>query len=440
MQNKRFLGLFILLCISFAIMQGQNIEIKDFKKLHHTWFQKKTYTTQKQKACLDFFTLEDGFTFLANGKDEIAAEKGNDRWSLEVPHHTRSIVIKHEKLGQITWLVPGKPLRKKKHYEASLNTLSWDEAYELDRQWLVFHLSPQNALLWVDSIPQKIRTGMAQLQLPLGRHTYKVATPFYEEQEDTLVLSKESRKVITVNLQPTYAFLSVHTDYPSLQIYIDGEWAGKQKAVSGRLSEGIHHVRVMQGKRCYYEDWIHLGKAEKRLLKLEKQDFVSSTKRFRRIGKDGKPMEVSDSVVTTPVELATTDSTYQILINREALGEGSWQGELPEGDYAIQTRKDSIESSPIWVHAEHGEKQIWNLPVPETGYGTLSIHCNEIDAEIWIARRCVGLTPYIVEQMPAGKPVSITLRKKGFKEETQTVVPPVNNIMNVTFKLKKDGK
>jgi hypothetical protein len=42
--------------------------------------------------------------------------------------------------------------------------------------------------------------------------------------------------------------------------------------------------------------------------------------------------------------------------------------------------------------------------------------------------------------MPAGKPVSITLRKKGFKEETQTVVPPVNNIMNVTFKLKKDGK
>jgi hypothetical protein len=438
MLNKRNLIGCLLLWLIFTPLRAQLFEVSNFRQLRNYWPLESKYQTNKTMAYLDFITTEDGFTFLANGREKVEAEKGDEGWTLLVPHRTRWIVIQHEKLGQYTWQVPKKPLKKKKHYQASLRTISTEESYQLDHQWLVFRLSPSNALLWVDSIPHKVRTGEVQMLLPLGSHSYRVESPFYKEVEDTLQLSNSERRVINIDLQPMYAYLSVQSVYPDADIYVDGAWIGRKEAVSPRLTEGTHQVKIMWGAICLYDESVFVAKAEKRELKLTKSElYPRSYKQKPLVTAVLNKDSLGRKIPTTPVELTAPDETYQILVNREVVGNGNWTGSLPEGDYAVQTRKEEMESHVFWLHAVGSEKLLMNLPVPQTAYGALSIHSNVIDAEIWIANKQVGITPFIVEHLPAGKPCRITLRKLGYKEASQTVVPPENNITNVSIKLKK---
>ena len=147
--------LLLLFTFHFSLFTStaQEMHIVEFKKLKKGPFNMKHVVTSKQEAILDLKTSEKGFSFKADGKQDIAAEEGEGILTLKTPDKTAFIVVEHADYGQLTWKVPVKKgLRRKKHYTAILQTFSPDKEYKLQKQWVIFEIQPQDAILTLSLI------------------------------------------------------------------------------------------------------------------------------------------------------------------------------------------------------------------------------------------------------------------------------------------------
>ena len=144
-MQKRLLGILLIAILSLPCV-AQKISIGQFKRVKFDFAKKKMYPVDKKMATLDLKTDEKGFTFKADGKTEIAAQEGDGQITLLAPHKTAFILVKHPEYGQLIWKVPGKGLRKKKHYQAIMQTDKPGKEYKLSKQWVVFQVIPENAI------------------------------------------------------------------------------------------------------------------------------------------------------------------------------------------------------------------------------------------------------------------------------------------------------
>lgn len=433
-------------------LYAQQIEVKDFKKLGKPWLGKRTYSVDKKFATLDFFTEEEGFTFLADAKILVEPQAGEGCITLLLPHKTRFVQVNHPKHGTLVWKVPKKFLKRKKHYQAVLQVCSADEEFRLKEQWVVFKVSPRNVMVWVDSTLVSTRNGEASFYLPLGTHSYKVESPFYRAVKDSFNLDETARKVIELELRPLYSYLTVSVPWSEAEIFVDGNSIGNGEATSGRLMAGRHQVEVRCGNGLTCSRNISLGEVEKKHVVFEAKDFsvpdrkiifaaeeklvVDSISSISALASSIVP--VSDSTrLAAPVRIMAPASDISILLNREVIGTGEWQGKLAFGEYALQTRIDSLESTVTWLSVNDSRMKEINLSVPQIAYGMLNIQSNVEDAEVWINGEKRGYTPCVVKQLPAGIRCKVSLRKYGYKEVSEYIVPPRNNIMDITIRLKK---
>jgi hypothetical protein len=261
-MQKRLLGILLIAILSLPCV-AQKISIGQFKRVKFDFAKKKMYPVDKKMATLDLKTDEKGFTFKADGKTEIAAQEGDGQITLLAPHKTAFILVKHPEYGQLIWKVPGKGLRKKKHYQAIMQTDKPGKEYKLSKQWVVFQVSPENAILQVDSTVALVRNGTAQFHLPLGKHGYHAEAPFFEELSDSVEVIDSVKLVVPVVLQSVYSYLTVRLPFADGRIFIDGQPVGVKEATSGHLQPGDHHLIVMRKETCYIDSVVNLRKGEK---------------------------------------------------------------------------------------------------------------------------------------------------------------------------------
>lgn len=444
--NKRYL-LFLLVSVWAVLpLLAQSVSVEGFKKLHRNWLLQKSYTTDKQHAVLDFFTAEKGFTFMANGNTPVEAQEGEGCLTLLVPHRTRFILITHDKFGQVVWKVPLKYLKKKKHYQAQLLTFTPDEEYTLQKQWVVFRIHPEKAWLQVDSAFHTPRKGVVELFLPVGKHTYRVEAPFFDTVQDTIELTENGRLEVEVSLSPSYSFLNVYTPYPDAEIRVDGVFLGNYQACSNKLSEGRHKVEVTVGDKLLCTQYVHIGRGEMKNLSLTVDDFQPyAAKPAERM--PDVPVKIQEVVqqesspehvpTKAMVLITAPQADTEILINRDYVGKGSWQGELPEGTYALQSRQEGVDSPVYWLKIIDSRKKEITLPVPYVACGMISISSNVTDAEVWVDGKLRGLSPCVIGRIPAGKACQVMLRKDGYKESYKKIIPQPNSLMEVEMKMKK---
>ena len=130
------------------------------------------------------------------------------------------------------------------------------------------------------------------------------------------------------------------------------------------------------------------------------------------------------------------DTLTTILVNREKMGEGKWDGTLQKGLYAISTEKDGMESATQYLWVETSFEQTINLSAPQSAYGMLSVQSNMVDAEILINGIPSGKTPTIIRNLPADHTYEVKLRKSGHKEVTKLITILGNEMNNLTINLK----
>ena len=448
-MQKRLLGILLIAILSLPCV-AQKISIGQFKRVKFDFAKKKMYPVDKKMETLDLKTDEKGFTFKADGKTEIAAQEGDGQITLLAPHKTAFILVKHPEYGQLIWKVPGKGLRKKKHYQAIMQTDKPGKEYKLSKQWVVFQVIPENAILQVDSTVALVRDGTAQFELPLGKHGYHAEAPFYEELSDSVEVVDSAKLVVPVVLQSVYSYLTVKLPIAEGLIFIDSEPIGKGEATSGHLQPGDHHLIVMQKETCFADTVINMGVGEKKVLALKASDLRARPLMARAINpqpiEEVKDSTVTDSLAAVPqdslkalVTITAPDAETQIWLNREPLAYGKWEGQLGIGFYSVSTVKEGLESKPIFLWVDDTLPKVVDLSLPKASYGVLNIHSNVVGATILINRVEVGVTPCILENLPATVACKILLKKKGYRDAAITVMPVPNDMLNVEINMKPDN-
>ena len=448
-MQKRLLGILLIAILSLPCA-AQKISIGQFKRVKFDLATQKLLPVDKKMATLDLKTDEKGFTFKADGKTEIAAQEGDGQITLLAPHKTAFILVKHPEYGQLIWKVPGKGLRKKKHYQAIMQTDKPGKEYKLSKQWVVFQVIPENAILQVDSTVALVRDGTAQFELPLGKHGYHAEAPFYEELSDSVEVVDSAKLVVPVVLQSVYSYLTVKLPIAEGLIFIDSEPIGKGEATSGHLQPGDHHLIVMQEETCLADTVFNMGVGEKKILALKASDLRARPLMARAINpqpiEEVKDSTVTDSLAAVPqdslkalVTITAPDEETQIWLNREPLAYGKWEGQLGIGFYSVSTLKEGLESKPIFLWVDDTLPKVVDLSLPKASYGVLNIHSNVVGATILINRMEVGVTPCILENLPATVACKILLKKKGYRDAAITVMPVPNDMLNVEINMKPDN-
>ena len=451
-MQKRLLVI-LLIAVLFLPCAAQKISIGQFKRVKFDLATRKFLPVDKKMATLDLKTDEKGFTFKADGKTPIAAQEGDGQITLLAPHKTAYLLVEHPDYGQLMWKVPGKGLRKKKHYQAIMQTDKPGKEYKLSKQWVVFQVIPENAILQVDSTVALVRNGLAQFHLPLGKHGYHVEAPFYEELSDTVEVVDSAKIVVPVVLQSVYSYLTVKLPVLEGHIYVDGQPIGKGEATSGRLQPGDHQVLVTQNETCYVDTVVNLGIGEKRVLTLQASDLWVRPLMARAVT-PGVLKEAADSTVTDSTAMAANvpldslkaqvtitapDEETQIWLNREPLAYGKWEGKLALGFYIVSTLKEGLESKPIFLYVDDTLPKVLDMSLPKASYGVLNIHSNVVGATIILNQVEVGITPCILENLPATVACRIVLKKEGYHDAKLTVMPVPNDMLDVELNMKPDN-
>ena len=444
--------LFTLTACCFFTASAQEMHIVEFKKLKKGPFNIKHVVSSKQEAILDLKTSEKGFSFMANGKQEIAAEEGEGILTLKTPDKTAFIVVKHADYGQLTWKVPQKKgLRRKKHYTATLQTFSPDKEYKLQEQWVIFEIQPEDAILTIDSTMTTIHGGRKQLYLPIGKHAWLAEAPFHQEEKDTVELTDEGRQIVKIALQPIYSYLSVKTALEGCDILVDGQLIGQTRGTSGHLREGSHRLIVMKDSLCYYDADFTIGWREKKTIELTADDLHPVSIRkvqpwlYASVAKDSVKADslATDSavnaalIIKAPVSIKALDDFTSIWVNRELKGYGSWEGELEPGFYLISTEKEGLESrtTSLWVTDASPVKL--ELLAPMDSYGMLNVQCNVIGADIYINGKHAGTTPCVIKDLLADSNCEVRVEKAGFSKAVKMVKVVGNDLTHVKMELKK---
>jgi hypothetical protein len=193
-----------------------------------------------------------------------------------------------------------------------------------------------------------------------------------------------------------------------------------------------------------------LDEAVTRILALKASDLRARPLMARAI--NPQPIEeVKDSTVTdslaavpqdslkAPVTITAPDAETQIWLNREPLAYGKWEGQLGIGFYSVSTLKEGLESKPIFLWVDDTLPKVVDLSLPKASYGVLNIHSNVVGATILINRVEVGVTPCILENLPATVACKILLKKKGYRDAAITVMPVPNDMLNVEINMKPDN-
>ena len=450
---RRILTLLLLTGLLIPAM-AQKIGVEGFKKVKKDLLNQTPLPVDKTQATMDFLTDEKGFTFKADGKIDVQPEEGDGKITVLTPHKTKFLLIKHPDYGQYTWKVPGKGLKKKKHYQANLLSDKPGKEYKLAKQWVVFQVDPENAIIQVDSTTILTRDGHAQFNVTIGKHPYRVDSPFHEAVEDTLEVNDSVKLILPVVLQSFYSYINVKLPMTDAVVFVDGFPIGKGESTSGHLHTGDHRLQVYRLNECYYDSVFNIRKAEKRVIELTYADLKPRPKiaKMAVAAQVPEPVvadtlaAVSDSLAAdslhagpqyAQVTITAPDDSTQIWLNRELMAVGKWEGQLELGYYTVNTQKEGLESKtiPFWV--DDTLPKLLDLSAPQASYGLLNVHSNVIGATVKVNGVEVGQTPCVIENLPASKTCQLLLTKRGYFDAQAELTPIGNDMLDVELKMRK---
>lgn len=428
----------------FPVM-AQRMHVEDFGRYKKPFLHKASFTTDKRQALLDFFTNEKGFQFFVEDAP-VAATEGEGMVTLALPHRTGSLIIKHPVYGQLAWKVPNGVLKKKKHYHAYLHTESLEKEFRQQKQWALISTVPERAIVYVDTVIHPLLDGNLSLYLPLGRHVCRIESPFYQTLNDTIELTDIVRFEKRYVLQPFYAYLTVETDWPDARICLDGDSLGLQRVETSRLMPGRYRLTVNQSDSLYYEQWLELANAERKVVDLHGIELRPFPQLGQSIEMSGFPDEVlADSMASdglqeqsgqwADVHITAFDADTEIWLNRERVGQGEWRGNLAPGFYAVSSRKEGLDSRTDFFWVDAGKSVELNLISPLADYGLLNVSCDEVDATVFLNGLAIGSAPCVLRNLPVGRTYRVRL-VKGRKAAETLVRLRGNDIVNVKLKLK----
>lgn len=320
----------------------------------------------------------------------------------------KTLKIKHSRLGNVEVHTAdyGITVEALHTYKIVLQGTALPSDNTITTQYLVFDISPKDAMLTVNGTPWPLIDGIAQKMVDFGTYEYRIEAKDYHTITGKVDVYDPDKKVIEKkSLAPAFGYLKIDGDKNILSkasVFIDNAKVLETLQAPQRLGSGQHEVRILHPMYQAYQQTVTIKDNETYTLKVN--------------------LNANYANVTLKV-----DADAEIWVNGEKKGIRSWTGNLEAGNYIMECRMKDCKST--WVQKNITADmtgQAIQLEVPQPLMGMLVLNSTPAMAEIYIDGERKGETPMRINKLTVGKH-SLRLVKQGYK--------PVNKSFNI-----EDGK
>lgn len=266
------LFVFLSFVVLWNAVTAQTMSVDSFRLLE-TDMTANTYgTTERDQngevaALIKVVTSETGFVFDGGMMGIVkTVQKTGEIW-VYVPYGLQKITISHQQLGILRDYYFPVSIEKARTYELKLTTGTVRTIVEqtTTSQFVLFKVSPQNAVVFIDDDdPRSLDSdGMLSVRLNKGTHSYRItATSYISESGAFEVQSEKITKEIS--LKSAKASLMVNTEQDA-EIWINDKKMGTG-SWTGSLEAGIYLVETRKPSHRSIKEEITLGQQEQRNL------------------------------------------------------------------------------------------------------------------------------------------------------------------------------
>ena len=420
---KRYVFLTLVLLL-FVGASAQNIFVKSFQPLPmdltaSSLEGKRIDQNGEVAALIKVMTTETGFVFEGGTLGIVDSQQRVGEIWVWVPRGLRKITILHQQLGGLRDYRFPVEIEAERTYEMVLTTGRVETIVkETDnQQFLVFNITPKDAIVTVNNISWPVVDGVAQKLVDLGEYEYRIEASDYHPYAGRVKVSDPDNKVVLpVTLQPAFGFLKIEGDNSILSdasIYIDNANGSEALRSAVKLGSGNHKVRVAHPRYKLYEQSVTIVDNETKTLTIN--------------------MNVNFSRVTLVV-----DDDAEIWVNDEFMGIRSWTGELEIGNCTMECRKANHRSTVVKraiTEDMNGDTITLQAPTPVTG--TLVVSSNPPMAKIFIDGEVRGESPLRLNNITVGKHV-VRLKKDGYAPLMKTVIIEEDKTLTLNETLEPD--
>lgn len=346
-MKKNLLLLFFLLSSVF-LLNAQNISVESFQvlpidKLTSSPEEKRIDQNGEVAALIKVVTTQQGFLFEGGSLGVVDTRQEQGEIWVWVPRGLRKITIKHQQLGVLRDYYFPVEIEAERTYKMVLSTIKVEKAVKpagspsmVKQQYLVFRITPPNALLEVDGERWEVDAdGTAMRFVNLGTYSYRVHAPNYHFHAGTVTVSDPDNTVkVTVEL-PSISCVEVTFE-------VDGEaeiWLNNEKKGLGEwrgaLDKGIYTLECKQFGHETTQTTVEITEA------MAGQTITLSAP---------KPIYGSLNVESTPV-------SAMVYIDGKEMGEApKYLDEILIGDHEVKLTIDGYAVYKEWVVIEKGER------------------------------------------------------------------------------------
>ena len=404
---------FTLFFVFFGLLiQAQSISVKSFQALPTDMTAssiegKRIDQNGQVAALIKVVTNETGFVFEGGTLGIVGTQQRVSEIWVWVPRGLRKISIMHPQLGQLRDYRFPIEIEAERTYEMVLTTDKLEVVVKKTtrEQFLVFEITPPNALLEVDDQPWLVsEEGTARKLVNFGTYSYRVQAPNYiTDAGKVTVNDPNNTQIVKITLQPNFGWIEVpgQDALKGAMVYVgdDNELIGKAPCKSGDLKSGNYRVKII---RELYEPYI-----------------TTVTVRANETTVVNPVLTADFATITLKV-----DADASIWVNNERRGIRSWTGPLASGKHKIECQLDNHETSITYLDVtNHMEGEVIQLEKPVPISGSLVVESTPDMAELYIDGQLMGETPKLINEILIGRH-EIRVAKKGYLdyEETVTIV------------------
>jgi hypothetical protein len=456
-------------------LSAQTIAVKSFRVLQNDMDARSNFSKQDQNgdkcAIIKIVTTEKGFSFEGDMNGIVDTEYKTGEYWVYIPFGSKSLTIKHEKLGVLRNYLYTASIKEATVYEMVLTTgtvTTIVEDYQVPTQWVTVASEPIGADVYINDA-HKGPTPFNQ-KIEEGEYSYRIELPLYHTEAGKFNLVKaEGKKQLDFSLNTNFGYLKITTqpEYGATVTLNGTPLAGKTPVTTERLKSGDYQITIE--KNMFHaiskqiiitdnqttEENITLLPAfggytistnpeagatvildgnptdkttpctfdrlssGKHTVTVKKEWYQPVTKSFEVI--DGKSETIEFDMQPTFGTLnLTAEYNADIYIDGVKKANGTWKGRLISGWHNFEARKDNYITDKKDFEIKTGQEHQLSLH-PKPRQGSLDLISDPFDATIKIDGKEYGKTPITVENLLIGT-YSIEIEKMGyvtFKKEVE---------------------
>lgn len=239
------------------LIQAQNISVNSFRLLETDLTANNAETMVRDQngdvaALIKVVTTQNGFSFDVGQLGVVKTVQMPAEIWVYVPRGIKKISISHPQLGILRDYYLNIPIEAARTYEMVLVTGTVETIIRQARtsQYVVFQLTPSNAVVEIDGELLQTDGGIATKMMKFGTYNYRVQAPNYlPEAGNVTVNDPKNKHIVNVNLKPNFSVVTITVDNDA-EIWVNGERKGTG-SWTGNLVAGTY---VFEAKKENHRD------------------------------------------------------------------------------------------------------------------------------------------------------------------------------------------